>query len=136
MHGFQNNLAQLLSSRKRSAVLNICSRRLKVKVALEGQIIKWSYIELVRARTCIFIHCYAPSFEEFEGQIGLGLFIRPFIYPPPPISSPPPPKKKNIWILCKKKSLTLAHLPLPSPTPSAKKKSNFKVGFMVKNHLL
>ena len=32
MHGFQNNFAQLLSSRRRSAVRNVCSRRLKVKV--------------------------------------------------------------------------------------------------------
>ena len=42
MHGFQNNFAQLLSLRRRSAVLNICLCRLKVKVTLEGQMIKWS----------------------------------------------------------------------------------------------
>ena len=42
MHGFQNNFAHLLSSRRRSAVRNIFSRRLKVKVTLEGQMIKWS----------------------------------------------------------------------------------------------
>ena len=42
MYGFQNNFAQLLSSRRRSAVRNICSRRLKVKFTLEGQMIKWS----------------------------------------------------------------------------------------------
>ena len=42
MHGFQNNFAQLLSSRRRSAVLNICLCRLKIKVTLEGQMIKWS----------------------------------------------------------------------------------------------
>ena len=32
MQGFQNNFAQLLSLRSESAVRNICSRRLKVKV--------------------------------------------------------------------------------------------------------
>ena len=36
MHGFQNNFAQLLSSRRRSVIQNICSRTLKVKVTLEG----------------------------------------------------------------------------------------------------
>ena len=35
MHGFQNNLAQLF-------MLNVCSGKLKVKVTLEGQTIKWS----------------------------------------------------------------------------------------------
>ena len=34
MHGFQNDLVQLLSSRSRSAISNNCSGRLKVKVAL------------------------------------------------------------------------------------------------------
>ena len=47
MHGFQNNLAQLFSLTSRSAIRNICSGRLKVRVTLEGhtlqgQIIKWS----------------------------------------------------------------------------------------------
>ena len=42
MHGFQKNFAQLLSSRRRSAVQNVCLRRLKVKVTLEGQMTKWS----------------------------------------------------------------------------------------------
>ena len=41
MHGFQNNFAQLLSLRRRSVVQNICLRRLKIKVTLEGQMIKW-----------------------------------------------------------------------------------------------
>ena len=41
-HGFQNNFAMLVSSRRRSAVQNICLRTLKVKVTLEGQMIKWS----------------------------------------------------------------------------------------------
>ena len=35
MHGFQNNLAQLLSSRSRSAIWKICSGKLKVKVTLD-----------------------------------------------------------------------------------------------------
>ena len=35
MHGFQTNVAQLL-------ILNICSDKLKVKVTLEVQTIKWS----------------------------------------------------------------------------------------------
>ena len=55
VHGFQKNLAQLLSSRSKSAFWNIClssrsksafwnmcSGRLKVKVTLKCQIIKWS----------------------------------------------------------------------------------------------
>ena len=67
MHGFQNSFAQLLSSRRRSAVRNICSRRLKVKFTLEGQMIKWSQIELVRAITCTFMRCCAHNFREVEG---------------------------------------------------------------------
>ena len=35
MHGFQNNLAQLF-------IGNFCSGKLKVRVTLEGQTIKWS----------------------------------------------------------------------------------------------
>ena len=35
MHEFQNNLALLV-------ICNICSGKLKVKVTLEGQAIKWS----------------------------------------------------------------------------------------------
>ena len=35
-------VAQLLSLRRRNAVQNICVRRLKVKVTLERQMIKWS----------------------------------------------------------------------------------------------
>ena len=40
--GIQKNFAQLLSLRMRSAVQNIYLHRLKVKVTLEGQMIKWS----------------------------------------------------------------------------------------------
>ena len=35
MHGFQNNLAQLFSLTSRSAIRNICSGTLKVKVRLK-----------------------------------------------------------------------------------------------------
>ena len=94
MHGFQNNFAQLLSSR-RSAVRNICSRRLKVKVTLEGQMIKWSYIELVRAITCTFMHCYVPNLKEVEGANWFGpvsLSVHLPITPP----RPPPQKKKDM----------------------------------------
>ena len=66
MHGFKI-FAHLLSLRRRSAVQNICLRRLKVKVTIEGQMIKWSYIELVRDITCTLMHCYFPNFEEVEG---------------------------------------------------------------------
>ena len=66
MHGFKIIFAQLLSLRRRSAIQNIYVRRLKVKVTLEGQMIKWSYSELGDL-TCTLMHCYAPNFEEVEG---------------------------------------------------------------------
>ena len=47
MHGFQNNITQLFSLRSRNAVGNICSGRLKVKVTLEGQMIKWSKLSFL-----------------------------------------------------------------------------------------
>ena len=56
MHGYQNYLAQLLSSRSRSAIRTICSGRLKVKVTLEGQKINWSKTKLARAMICTFLH--------------------------------------------------------------------------------
>ena len=46
MHGFQNTLVQLFSLRSRSAIRNFCSGRLKVKVTLEGQIMKCSKLRL------------------------------------------------------------------------------------------
>ena len=55
VHGFQNNLAQS----------SPCSGRLKVKNTLEGQVMKWSYIELVRAITSTFMH----GFENNLAQI-------------------------------------------------------------------
>ena len=42
MHEFQNNLAELYFLTNRSAIWNICSGKLKVKVTLEGQMIKCS----------------------------------------------------------------------------------------------
>ena len=42
MHGFQNDWAQLLSLRSRSAIRSICLGGLKVKVTFEGQMVKWS----------------------------------------------------------------------------------------------
>ena len=48
MHGFQNDLALLF-------ICNICSGKLKFKVTLEGQMIKWSNIELVLSTISTFI---------------------------------------------------------------------------------
>ena len=136
MQGFQNYFAQLLSSRRKSAVKNICLRRLKVKVTHEGQMIKWSEIELVRNITCTIMHCYAPNFEEVEGANWFGrvrlsiqqpLLLNPLTPPPPP-----PPHEPNqkymffIWILCEINSLT------PVPPPPKK----FQFIFLVKNKSL
>ena len=43
VHGFQNNLALLFSLRSRNAI-NSCSGKLKVKVKIEDQVMKWSYM--------------------------------------------------------------------------------------------
>ena len=48
-HVFQNNLTQ-------EFIRNLCSGRLKVKVTFEGQMIKWSKIELVQAKTSTLMH--------------------------------------------------------------------------------
>ena len=53
VHRFQNNMAKFFSLRSKSV---ICSVRLKAKVTLEGQMIKWSKIELVRAINSTFMH--------------------------------------------------------------------------------
>ena len=63
MHGFQNNLAQLFSL-SRSAILSIYSDRLKVRVRLESQIIKRSYIELVRAINFTFVHGFQNNLAQ------------------------------------------------------------------------
>ena len=65
MHGFQNNLAQLLFLRSTSVIRNICSGRLKVKVTLEGQMIKWSWIELVQALTSTSMHRFQNNLAQF-----------------------------------------------------------------------
>ena len=46
MHGFQNNLGLLFSLRSSSAIWNICSGRLKVKVTHEGQMINGNKLSL------------------------------------------------------------------------------------------
>ena len=64
MHGFQNNFAQVFSFGSSSAILNICLGRLKFKVTLEGQMIKWSKIELVLAITSTFKHGFQNNFAQ------------------------------------------------------------------------
>ena len=71
-------------------------------------------IELVRDITCTPMHCYAPNFEEVEGENWFGpvrLSIHlPLPRPPSTRPTPPPPQKKKkkkkikIWIPCEKKS--------------------------------
>ena len=55
VHGFQNNLAKLFSQRSSSAIRNICSGSLEVKVTLEGQMIKW--LLQIRFGVCACMHC-------------------------------------------------------------------------------
>ena len=98
-------------------------------------------IELVRAITCTFIHCYAPTTKKLKGQIGLGLFVCPSIYPSPnPHSPPPPPREKT-------KTKTKVFLDLDSlykkftysspppfhtpPPPATRKKKYFKLRFRI-----
>ena len=64
MHGFHNNLGQLLSLRSISAIRIICSGRLKVKVTLEGKMRKWSYIELVCAMTCTIMYEFLTNLAQ------------------------------------------------------------------------
>ena len=82
---------------KRSAVRNICLCRLKVKVTLKGQMIKWSSTEAVRAITCTFIRCYDLNFDEVKGENLFGpVRLSLHLTPTPPIPQPtPPPKKKK-----------------------------------------
>ena len=120
MHGFQNNFAQLLSLRRKNAVQNICLHRLKVKVTLEGQMTKWSEIELVRDITCTLMHCYAPNFKEFEGANWFGP-VRLSIHLPPYAPHPNPPPKIHL--------LELPPHPLPQPKIIF---FYFKFGFIVK----
>ena len=55
VNGFQNNLAKLFSQRSSSAIRNICSGRLEVKVTLEGQMIKW--LLQIQFGVCACMHC-------------------------------------------------------------------------------
>ena len=55
VHGFQNNLAKLFSQRSSSAIRNICSSSLEVKVTLEGQMIKW--LLQIQFGVCACTHC-------------------------------------------------------------------------------
>ena len=64
MNGFQNSFAQVFSLRISSAIRNLCLGRLKVKVTLEGQRIKWSYIELAGAITSTFMHGFKNNFAQ------------------------------------------------------------------------
>ena len=64
-HGFHNNLAQLLSLRSKSVILNNCSSRLKVKLTPEGQVIKWSQTAFVRAIACTFMHGFKVSWHSY-----------------------------------------------------------------------
>ena len=75
--------------------------RLKVMVTHEGQMIKWSLI-LSLSGTLLVHECIVmpPTSKKLKGQIGLGLFVCPSIYPSPrpPLNPPnplPPPKKKK-----------------------------------------
>ena len=60
MHGFlKNNLAELFFLGSSSAICNICSGRLKVKVTTEGQM-----IELVRAISSTFMHGFQNNMAQ------------------------------------------------------------------------
>ena len=78
MHRFQNNFAQLLSFRSKSAIWNICLGKLKGKATLEGQnddriVINWAcqghnfYIHAwIRAWQ---IHCLA-AWDKLKFELG------------------------------------------------------------------
>ena len=67
MDGFQNNLAQFFYWRSSSAIWNICLDRLKVKVTLEGQMIK---CQPVRVITSTFMHGFQNNFVQmFSSRI-------------------------------------------------------------------
>ena len=96
-------------------------------------------IELVQAITCTFIHCYAPTTKKLKGQIGLGLFVCPSIYPSP--NPPPPPakkqkkknKKKKVFLdldSLYKKFTYYSHPPF-IPPPPPRKKQYFQLRFRI-----
>ena len=61
VHGFQNNVAKLFSQRSSSAIRNICSGSLEVKVTLEGQMIKGLLQSLFRICECVHCVCVYPA---------------------------------------------------------------------------
>ena len=66
MHGFQNNLAHLLSSRSRSVIGNICSGKLKVKVTC-GRMYVHAGVrpsKFVQAITCTFMHGFQNNMAQ------------------------------------------------------------------------
>ena len=65
-------------------------------VTLEGQMIKWSQIELARAITCTFIHCYAPQLRaNWFGSDCQSVHLP---------SPTPPPSKNKIYLDSLKKN--------------------------------
>ena len=81
VHGFQNNLAKLLSQRSNSAIRNICSGTLELKVTLEGQMIKWLLqmcahalclrpSGFVWAIPCIFVHGFQNNLAQLVSLRG------------------------------------------------------------------
>ena len=64
VRGFRNNMAQLVSLRSKSAIGNICSGRLKVKVTLDGQMMKCSKTELVWATSFTFMHGFQNDLAQ------------------------------------------------------------------------
>ena len=85
MHGFQNKIAQLLSSRRKSDVQNICLYRLKVKVTLEGQMINGLKLSLSGTEVVHLRIVLPQTANRLKGQIGLGLFhLSPHLPFPPP----------------------------------------------------
>ena len=66
MHGFQNNLAQWLSSRSGSVIGNICSCKLMVKVTL-GRMYVHAGVrpsKFVQAITCTFMQGFQNNIAQ------------------------------------------------------------------------
>ena len=75
---------------------------LKVKVTGVKQRSKWSYIVLVRAITCTFMHgfqklfCTIVAHQKKKKYFRCGYLVKKIYLLKPP-TSPPPPKKKYIF---------------------------------------